>query len=119
MLPTGQPAGKGRTQDRRKPEQPELRNISTARKQRRSGAPRRVYRGVRDRNEEKVNERQTETDGYAGKSHSRALGCGAYDHVQKEKRGDGFGQETRYQTVFARAEIAIAIGGKSAGRPAR
>ena len=67
MLPTGHHAGKGCTKDRRKPKQPELRDIGAARKQRRSGAARRIDRGVRDRDEEKVNERQTEPDGYAGK----------------------------------------------------
>ncbi len=73
MLPTGHHAGKGCTKDRRKPKQPELRDIGAARKQRRSGAARRIHRGIRDRDEEKVNECQTEADRYAGKPYGGAL----------------------------------------------
>jgi hypothetical protein len=64
MLPTGHHAGKGSTKDRRKPKQPELCDVGATGKQRRSGAPRRVDRGVSDRDEEKVNECQTEADRY-------------------------------------------------------
>jgi hypothetical protein len=73
MLPTAHHAGDDCTQDGRDPKQPELRDVSAAGKQRRSGASRRVDGGVRDRDEEQMNESEAEPDGYARKPDGRAL----------------------------------------------
>jgi hypothetical protein len=57
MLPAADQAGNRRAKDGRKPEQPELRDIGSASKQRRTGASRRVDRSVGNRDQEEVNER--------------------------------------------------------------
>ena len=57
MLPAADQAGNRRAEDGRKPEQPELRDVGSASKQRRTGASRRVDRSVGDRDQEEVNER--------------------------------------------------------------
>ena len=57
MLPAADQAGNRRAEDGRKPEQPELRDVGSASKQRRTGASRRVDRSVGDRDQEQVNER--------------------------------------------------------------
>ena len=57
MLPAADQAGNRRAEDGRKPEQPELRDVGSASKQRRTGASRRVDRSVGDRDQEQVNKR--------------------------------------------------------------
>jgi hypothetical protein len=61
VLPTAYHAGKCGTEDGRQPEQPELRDIGSAGEQRRTGASRRIDRGVGDRDQEQVNEGQAES----------------------------------------------------------
>ena len=63
MLPAADHAGNRRAEDGRQPEQPELRNIRSAGKQRRAGASRRIDGGVSDRDQEQMNERQAKPDG--------------------------------------------------------
>src|SRR5262245_20085547 len=53
----------------------------------------------------------------AGKGDSRALRGSTDDYVQEEKSGDDFDQEARRQTIFAWAEIPIAVGSKPRGYP--
>ncbi len=81
MLPAADQACNRSAEDGRKPEQPELRDVRSASKQRRTGASRRVNRSIGDRNQEEVNERQAKPDGYAGKSDCRAFRSGANDYV--------------------------------------
>ena len=112
MLPPADESCKSRAEARRKPEKPELGDIGAAGKQRRTRASRRIDRGVRDRDEEEVNKRQAEPDGYAGKADGRTLRGRTDDYVQKEEGGDDFDQEARHQAIFAGTEIAIAVGRK-------
>jgi len=63
MLPAADYAGNRRAEDGRQPEQPELRDIRSAGKQRRAGASRRIDRGVGDGDQEEMNERQAKSDG--------------------------------------------------------
>jgi hypothetical protein len=117
MLPAADHAGNRRTEDGRQPEQPELRDVCSAGKQRRAGASRRIDRGVGDRDQEEMNKRQAKPDGYPGKSDRRAFRGGADDDVQEEEGRDDFTQEARQQTVFSGAEIAVAVGRKPFGNP--
>jgi hypothetical protein len=117
MLPAADHAGNRRAEDGRQPEQPELRHIRSAGKQRRAGASRRIDRGVGDRDQEEMYERQAKPDGYPGKSDRRAFRGAADDDLQEEERRDEFTQEARHQTVFSGAEIAVAIGRKPTGNP--
>ena len=119
MLPAADHAGNRRAEDGRQPEQPELRDIGSAGKQRRAGASRRIDRGIGDRDQEEMNKRQAKPDGYAGKSDRRAFRGGADDDVQEEEGRDDFNQEARRQTVFSGAEIAVAVGRKPTGNPVR
>ena len=73
MLPSADKSSKRGTEDGRQPEQPKLCDIDAAGEQCRAGAPRRIDRSVGDRDQEQMNERQTEPDGYSGKSDSRAF----------------------------------------------
>jgi hypothetical protein len=85
MLPAGDHTSDRRAEDGREPEQPELPDIGSACKQRGAGASCRIDRGVRDRNQEKMDQRQAKSDGYSGKPDGRAFRGGADDDVQIEK----------------------------------
>jgi len=88
MLPAADHAGSRRAEDGRQPEQPELRDIRSSRKQRRAGASRRIDRGVSDRDQEEMNEGQAKPDGYPSKSDRRAFRRGPDDDVQEEEGRD-------------------------------
>src|SRR4030081_2935634 len=66
-----------------------------------------------------MDQRQPESDRNAGEPAGRTL-RGRTDNDKKEKEGHHhFGQKASAESVFARAEIAIAISGKTARHPAR
>src|SRR5215831_12547751 len=56
MLPATDHAGNQRAKDRRQPEQPKLRDIGSAGKQRRARATRRIDGSIGDRDQEEMNE---------------------------------------------------------------
>src|SRR5262245_314608 len=109
-------AGEHRTDEWRKPEQPELLNISHPREEGRGGAARRIDRRVRDRDADKVNKRQCEPDREAGKSDGRALMRRAEDDDQKHKRHHDLGDDRGAHAVLARRERAEAVRSKTRRR---
>jgi hypothetical protein len=77
MLPAADQASNYCAKDGRKSKQPELRDVGSAGKYRRTRAARRIDRSVRDRNQEEVDKRQAKPNGYPGKSYRRAFRGGA------------------------------------------
>src|SRR5690348_6294387 len=91
--------------------------MAAASKQGGAGAARRVDRGVGHRDRYEMDQGQSKADRDAGKANRRALGSGADDDEQKKERHQHFHQETAGEAVFARAEIAVAIGSETAREP--
>ena len=81
MLPAADQASNYCAKDGRESKQPELRDVGSAGKYRRTSAARRIDRRVRDRNQEEVGKRQAKPNGYPGKSFRRAFRGGVDDNV--------------------------------------
>src|SRR5204863_9871262 len=92
-------------------------DMAAASEEGRAGAARRVDRGVRHRDRDKMDQCQSEADRDTGKTGRRALGGGSDDDEQKKERHHHFHQETAGEAVFAGAEIAVAIGSETTRDP--
>src|SRR6516225_4984900 len=117
--PASQQPGDHRADDRGQPEQPELADILAAGEQRRSGAARRIDRGVGDRDRHEMDQGQSEADRDAGKTCSGTLRRAPDDDEEKKEGHHHFHKKASPEAIFAGAEIAIAVSGKTAWHPAR
>ena len=68
-------------QNRRHPEQPKLTERPASHKQRRTCAPRRINRRIRDRNRNQVNQRQAQPD----RDRRKALRCACIDVLAADR----------------------------------
>src|SRR6516162_8711696 len=116
--PASQQPGDHRADDRGQPEQPELADILATGEQRRSGAARRIDRGVGDRDRHEMDQGQSEADRDAGKTCSGTLRRAPDDDEEEKERHHHFHKKASPEAIFAGAEITIAVGSKAAGDPA-
>src|SRR6516165_6342624 len=117
--PAGQQPGDHRADDRRHPEQPQLADIFAAGKERRTGASRWIDRGVGDRDRHEMDQGQGQTDRDSSKAGSRTLRRAPNDDEEKKEGHHHFHKKASPEAIFAGAEIAIAVSGKTAWHPAR
>ena len=108
-------AAENTADQRRDPEQPELRDRGAADDERRAGAARRIDRRVGHRNAHEINERQAQADRQRRKTRRRLAVCRAHDDEQKQHRHHDFHEQRRGQVVVAGRMVAVAVGRKAAG----
>src|SRR5579862_2204912 len=93
--------GEAAADERRQPEEPELRKRKASGEDRRPGAARRIYRRIVDRNADEMDECQRKSDRYTCKSNRCAFVGSTEDHREERKRADDLDDQCRHHWIAA------------------